>query len=205
MSVDIKDENHVDEFLKMIESLTNFEIKVGIQGTADSMILKIAYVNEFGWTIKPKGQRLAIPLNKKAKEAGSPRNIPDLFTFKTDDGDLYLVRNKSKDKLEFMYWLATEVTIPERAFLRGGYDANKAKMENKIEKLLEQVMAMKLSVSQFQEQVGQYCVKAIRDYITDIKNPPNSPITLAGKAPKTNPLMNHGNLRRNITHKVVKK
>lgn len=201
----IEDVNNVPKLLKVLEEITNFEIRIGFVGEVDSKILMIAHVNEFGWTIKPKGKRLAIPLNKAAKEAGSPRNIPDLFTFKTDDGSLYLVRNKGKDKLEFMYWLATEVTIPERSFIRGGYDANKVKMASIVENLFEKAITFQITVEQFQNQIGEYCVKAIKEYMTNIKGPANSPITLAGKSPKTNPLMNTGELRQKITYKVVKR
>lgn len=201
----IKDVSRVEELLSIMDELTNFEIKVGIQANEDKTILQIAYVQEFGWTIRPKGQRLAIPLNKKAKEAGSPRNMNDLFPLKTDDGDLYLVREKGKGQLEFMYWLATEVTIPERSYIRGAYDKNIGKIDNKIDGLLEKVITGKLTVAQMKEQVGIFCVNIIQNYMTNLKDPANSAITLAAKSPKSNPLIDSGELRQKITYKVVKK
>ena len=99
----------------------------------------------------------------------------------------------------------THINIPERSFIRGGYDENKAKMDQIIDGLLERVVTMEISVSQFQNQIGQYCVGLIQEYLTNLRDPENHPYTVDQKGGKTNPLINTGELREKITYKVVKK
>jgi len=99
----------------------------------------------------------------------------------------------------------THINIPERSFIRGGYDENKAKMERIIENLLEKVILMQITVSQFQDQIGQYCVGLIQEYLTNLRDPENHPYTVDQKGGKTNPLIDSGELREKITYKVVKK
>lgn len=198
-----KDENHIPELIKIIEELGRTEIQIGIFGSDDSEILMIANVNEFGCTIRPKGKRLAIPLNKKAREK-APREFTDLYTLKTKDGSLYLVRNKGKDQIEFMYWLATEVHIPERAFIRGGFDENKDRFAQKAASLLKKVFKQELSLDDFFIILGEYIVSELQKYMVNLKEPPNAPITIHAKQ-KSNPLVNTGRLHDAITYKVVKK
>jgi len=165
----------------------------------------IANVNEFGATIRPRNaKRLAIPLNKAARE-NSPRSFDDLFTLRTNDGSLYLVRNKGGSRLEFMYWLATEVHIPERAFIRGGFDTNTNKIGKRAEALLRTVIAGQNSLDVFWDTLGEYIVGLIRRYMTSLKDPPNASITVTAKGGKSNPLINTGRLRDAITYKVVRK
>lgn len=99
----------------------------------------------------------------------------------------------------------THINIPERSFIRGGYDKNKAKMERIIEGLLERVILMEITVSQFQNQIGQYCVGLIQEFMTDLDSPENHPYTVENKGGKANPLIDTGELRQKITYKVVKK
>lgn len=99
----------------------------------------------------------------------------------------------------------THINIPERSYIRGGYDANKAKMERIIEELLEQVVLMQISVSQFQNRIGIECVRFIQEFMTDLNSPEKHPYTVDKNGGKTNPLIDTGELREKITYKVVKK
>ena len=162
-------------------------------------------VNEYGATIRPRNaKRLAIPLNKQARE-NSPRSFDDLFTLRTNDGSLYLVRNGGGNRLIFMYWLATEVHIPERAFIRGGFDANVSKIGKRTETLLRTVILGQNSLDVFWDALGDSIVGMIQRYMTTLKDPPNSPITVAAKGGKSNPLVASGRLRDAITFRVVRK
>ena len=63
-------------------------IHVGIQGDADSEILTIARVHEFGATITPKNAKnLCIPIHKESYDK-SPRDFPDLFFIRSSGGYL---------------------------------------------------------------------------------------------------------------------
>lgn len=99
----------------------------------------------------------------------------------------------------------THINIPERSYIRGGYDANKAKIERIVEGLLKRVILMEISVTQFQNQIGQYCVGLIQEFMTDLSSPEKHPYTIEQNGGKTNPLIATGELRQKITYKVVKK
>lgn len=205
MSTKIKDENRLPDLMKILEDLKRTELQIGVFGKDDSHLLMIANVNEYGATIRPRNaKRLAIPLNKTARES-SPRSFDDLFPLRTNNGSLFLVRNKDGSRLEFMYWLATEVHIPERAFIRGGFDTNVNKIGKRAETLLKTVIAGQNSLDVFWDAMGEYIVGLIRRYMTSLKDPSNSPITVSAKGGKSNPLINTGRLRDAITYKVVRK
>lgn len=198
----IKDTNNIADYKKMLEELFSYKILVGIFGSDDSDILMIAGVNEFGADIKPKnGRFLTIPLNKKAK-AASPKDFDDLFVLRADSGELFLVKEKGKSDLEFYYWLAREVKIPERSFIRGGFDDRQDKIASKAISLLKDVLLMKIRPIDYFETLGEYIVGQLQDYMTRLDNPTNSPVTINNKG-SSNPLIDTGRLRQSIVHKVV--
>lgn len=199
----IHDETRIPEFLKMLDELKNTRLEIGIFGEDDGDMVMIGSVHEFGADITPKKSRfLTIPLNKKAKEK-SPRDFDDLFVLHADSGELFLVKEKGKDSLEFYYWLARSVKIPERSFIRAGFDKNKDNMISKGDDLLEQVIQLKLPVDTFFSVLGEYLVGQIQGYLTSLKEPPNSPVTANNKG-SSNPLVDTGRLRDSITYKVVR-
>lgn len=95
-----------------------------------------------------------------------------------------------------------EIKIPERSFIRSGYDLNKNKVMDKGEYLLNQVLNLELPVDTFFNVIGEYIVGLIQDHLTSIKDPPNHPVTIANKR-SSNPLIDSGRLRDSITYKVV--
>ena len=119
-----------------LEQLQKLHIKVGIQGDADSEILTIARVHEYGAVIHAKqAKNLCIPINKESYDK-SPRDFPDLFFIRSKNGYLLGVTAKKprkrkkkgdeeqSDDLNLLFLLLPSVTIPERSFIRAGYDAN---------------------------------------------------------------------------------
>lgn len=97
----------------------------------------------------------------------------------------------------------TEINIPERSFIRGGFDSSENKVISKGEDLLKQVVHLKLPVSAFFSALGEYTVGLIQEYMTDLKTPPNHAVTIKNKG-SSNPLIDTGRLRDSITYKVVK-
>jgi len=60
-----------------LAQLAQAEIHVGILGSADGELLKIAAVHEFGATIHPRNAKnLAIPLSPRARGGGTPGLCP---------------------------------------------------------------------------------------------------------------------------------
>ena len=199
----VRDNSRLPQIANALEELHSREIQIGIFGKNDSHLLMIANVNEFGVTIRPKtAKRLAVPLNKRAREH-SPRAFSDLFPLKTNNG-LYLVRNKGSNQLEFMYWLATEVTIPERAFIRGGFDANAKQISQKATQMLKKVILGHLDVDNYFNFMGEFIVSGLKQYMNSMRTPPNSSATVASKG-SNNPLIDSGRLREAITFQVVRK
>lgn len=94
-------------------------------------LINIAKVQEHGATIRPRNARaLSIPLTRKAKRAGSPRNYPNELTFiksRTQGRGVvgvlvdYEGRRQKGRKSRAAYILVTSVTIPPRPFRARGF------------------------------------------------------------------------------------
>ena len=95
----------------------------------------------------------------------------------------------------------THITIPERAFLRTGYDQSKDEIIKKAEAILQDVVGGKMSANQFLEMVGLIMKSRIQDYARDLDSPPNHPYTIKHKG-SSNPLVDSGDLIGAITYKV---
>lgn len=77
-----------------LEQLQKLRIKVGIQGDADSEILTIARVHEYGAVIHAKqAKNLCIPISQESYDK-SPRDFPDLFFIRSKNGYLLGVTAK---------------------------------------------------------------------------------------------------------------
>jgi len=96
------------------------------------------------------------------------------------------------------------IKIPERSFMRAGYDKEKENIIRQSEKLLEKVLKLELPVKVFFETLGELIVGMIQKYLTDLSSPPLHPATIKNKG-SSNPLIDTGHLRESITYKVVKK
>lgn len=206
--MEFKKEVKVDrmpELEKIIKSLENDEIQIGIFGEDDSFLLLIATVHEFGTTIKPKTAKfLTVPCNPKSY-GKSATDFDNLWTFEDSEGQFWLVRDKGKDRIEFMYMLAKEVVIPERSFLRGAFDENKIAIDKYIDDRLDELLTFKISLNQFYNSIGERIVSIIKKHMADLKDPPKSPITLAANPDKENPLIDTGQLRNSIVWKVKRR
>ena len=95
----------------------------------------------------------------------------------------------------------THITIPERAFLRNGYDENKDDVLNRVDALLDDVIGGTMSTDQFFEVIGLLMKSRIQDYARDLDSPPNHPYTVERKG-SSNPLVDTGDMIGAITYKV---
>ena len=96
----------------------------------------------------------------------------------------------------------TQISIPERSYMRGGFDANRNKIIDYAQGKLEDLFNFRITGQQYLDQVGLFCVGLIQDYLTNLREPPNHPYTIAKKG-SSNPLVNTGRLRNSITYEVV--
>lgn len=98
----------------------------------------------------------------------------------------------------------THITIPERSFIRSGFDAQVDQYEERAARLLDKVLHLELPVNTFFDTLGQYIAGRLQEYLTSVDTPPNHPFTIARKG-SSNPLIDTGRMRQAITHRVVKK
>lgn len=98
----------------------------------------------------------------------------------------------------------TEIVIPERSFLRAGFDQNHEDIVKQAERILPQVLNGSLSDDDLYETVGLLLMDAIKDYLEDLKDPPKHPFTLSRNPNKTNPLIVSGAMRDSIEYEVTK-
>lgn len=95
----------------------------------------------------------------------------------------------------------THITIPERAFLRNGFDKCKDEVIDKAEKVMGDVLGGTMSADQLFELVGLLMKSRIQDYARELDNPPNHPYTVEHKG-SSNPLVDSGDMIGAISYKV---
>ena len=95
----------------------------------------------------------------------------------------------------------THITIPERAFLRNGYDECKDDVIDKAEKVLGDVIGGTMSTDQLFELIGLLMKSRIQDYARDLDSPPLHPYTVDRKG-SSNPLVDSGDMIGAISYKV---
>ena len=95
----------------------------------------------------------------------------------------------------------THITIPERAFLRNGYDESKDEVINAAEAVIGDVIGGTMSEKQFFELIGLLLKSKIQDYARDLDSPPNHPYTIERKG-SNNPLVDSGDMIGAIDYKV---
>lgn len=92
--------------------------------------------------------------------------------------------------------------IPERSFIRSTTREKKKEIVALQEKILIKIQNGSMTTDEGLGLIGEMVADLIRQKIVDIREPPNAPSTLAAKAPKTNPLINTGQLKLSITYEV---
>lgn len=206
-SVKIKDVNRIPDLLKTLDKISRTRVEVGVFGSDNSFIAMIASVHEFGLTINPKGQYLAIPVHKDA-EGKSPREFGEELTFYSSHRGKggVLVRkfkNRGKDTKgdELMYVLVRQVKIPERSFIRSTFDEKERDWFRFVARMFKQVLVGKMTVDIMFERLGQRMVADIQKKMRNME-PGNAPLTNRIKK-SSKPLINTGRLRQSVTYKVV--
>lgn len=206
MGVTIRSTNNSKRYKRALEKLGKKEIKVGIFGEDNyeygnnADLVTIAGVHEFGTTIVPKkAQFLTIPLVPEAKNKRAS-DFPDLKAIGLDDGSGVLARVNG-DKIEPVFVLLKSVTIPERSFIRTGFDNNVDKIGNKIDMLFTEVIELNIDPDVFTDMIGMEFAGMIQRHARTVKSPPNAASTRNVKG-SSNPLMDSGRLIGAIRHEV---
>ena len=201
----------VDTVKAELEKLNHTRIKIGIQGNADSELLMIARVHEYGATITPKATRnLCIPIHKDSYDK-SPRDFQDLFFIRSRDGYLFGVVAKKgrRDKdnpnnLKFLFLLLPSVTIPERSFIRAGFDHNKNKLAEIVQNEVARIWQGQQTADGAISWIGGQAVGLIQQFMSDASNFEPKGKIQRERYPSyaDSPLMVTGRLRNSITWEV---
>lgn len=96
----------------------------------------------------------------------------------------------------------TVITIPERSFLRAGYDENEQRIARQTERALSRVLDGKMSVDKMLDAYGEQFAAAIKLYMRNLSEPPNHPYTIDQKG-SSNPLIDTGGLLESITWRKI--
>jgi len=95
----------------------------------------------------------------------------------------------------------TEIVIPERSFLRSGFNECYPKAVDKAERILPLVLDGRMSEEQLFEVIGTLVRDGIKDYAVELNSPPNHSFTVDRKG-SSNPLVDTGDLIGSIEFKV---
>ncbi|WP_446662955.1 hypothetical protein [Geobacillus sp. CCR] len=95
----------------------------------------------------------------------------------------------------------TVIKIPERSWLRSGYDENINKIAKKIEEMAPDVIEGNVNPRLFMDAIGMEFAGLIQKKMRDLKNPPNSQMTIERKG-SDNPLIDTGRLVNAIRHEI---
>jgi len=93
-------------------------------------------------------------------------------------------------------------TIPERSFIRSTMDDERENLLKMNRKLFFLMAAGKITTARALKILGLVIQSKIKAKITNLREPPNAPRTIAKKG-SSNPLIDTGTLRNSITFKVI--
>ena len=97
----------------------------------------------------------------------------------------------------------TQITIPERSFLRAGWDENEDQVLKRLDTFLDEALTKNVRIDKVLEAMGIEAKGKIQKYAKSLSSPANSPATVASKG-SSNPLVDTGNLIQSIDYTVDK-
>lgn len=95
-----------------------------------------------------------------------------------------------------------EIVIPERSFLRTGFDECHLRVIEKAERILPLVIEGRMPEEQLYELIGTLLRDGIKDYAVSLDSPEKHPFTLERNGGKANPLIDSGDLVNAIEFNV---
>ena len=97
----------------------------------------------------------------------------------------------------------THIRIPERSFLRSGFDEHKDAVKKKAAKMLADVAAGSMTAETMYDGVGQELADYIKEFAVELDSPGNHPFTMENKG-SSNPLVDSGDMIGSITWRKAK-
>ena len=97
----------------------------------------------------------------------------------------------------------TVIIIPERSFLRTGFDENRDDVKKNAQLMLVEVASGRMSEATLYKSVGLELASKIKDYARSLDSPGNHPFTTDRKG-SSNPLVDSGDMIGGITWRKAK-
>ena len=97
----------------------------------------------------------------------------------------------------------TEINIPERSYIRAGFDKNVDDIHKTAETLLDGVLQGRTTARAMFEALGGQIVSKMQAFLIDLQDPPLHPATVERKG-SSSPLTDTGQLQSSITWRVVR-
>jgi len=95
----------------------------------------------------------------------------------------------------------THIVIPERSFIRSGWDQNEGEITKKVESLVANVLEFGIDGPTFMDMIGKEVEGKLKDQLVQVSDPPLHPATIERKG-SSNPLVDTGSLNDSISYKV---
>ncbi|PWU04925.1 MAG: hypothetical protein C5B43_03995 [Verrucomicrobia bacterium] len=149
-------------------------------------------------------------LDKQLKKIESLENSYVLVGFQEGSVTKSQVKNGRRKKAgKSMAQIAAEnefgtKTIPQRSFMRTSFDENIQNIQNAISNEYTKVLDGTSTIKKSLNLIGLFGVDLIQQKIRQIRQPPNSPRTIAIKK-SSKPLIDFGQMIQSVRHKVVVK
>lgn len=182
---------------KAIQAIDGKKVNVGVlQGEHQWL----AGIHEYGCNITAsKAKYLTVPMTAQA--AGrKAKSFSNTFVYTSKNGNKFIARSVNGE-LELLYWLTKSVHIPERSFLRAGFDEHRKEVERKTEKILGLLLNGEMSEERFLRLVGILLKSRIQEYARKLNQPPNHPFTIERKG-SSNPLVDTKDMINGIIYEV---
>ena len=74
------------------------------------------------------------------------------------------------DNLKFLFLLLPSVTIPERSFIRAGYDSNKNRLSEVVKDQVSEIIFNRKTATQAADYIGGKAVDFIHEFMSDASN-----------------------------------
>lgn len=96
---------------------------------------------------------------------------------------------------------SNKMNIPERSFLRAGFDKYNRDIADLCDRLISRVINQEMSLDNALNAIGQFAVSKIQEYLTDLDSPPLKQATIDRKG-SSKVLIDTGRLRDSITYRI---
>lgn len=161
----------------------------------------LARIYEYGCTLYPKNaEYVTVPLVPEAVGLNAG-DFPGLFVYTGHKGEKFLARKNQEGELELVYWMAQRVKIPERSFLRTGFDENHKSVLKFIDRLLPLLAEGRINERDLLLAAGETLAAEIKAYAKNTDIPSNAN-TAAEQKGSDNPLDDFGGLIESISYEV---